>query len=286
MLNQDTSIPYVNIWLKGIQNKRFRNYFINRYADVMNTIYDTTRLMTIENNMFNQTVSEMQNEYQRWGDAYNVPAQINEFYNRHMTFQSQIACRTPYVRYQIMNGFSLPRQVDLILDVYPEGAGIIHISTITPAQYPWHGIYFDGLPVKIKATSNNGYHFSHWGSNVLITDPFDPVFNDTLKTYYTLFKAYFEPVNSIDLLPAGPTADYMVFPSPADRFINIENRNFHNNKDCSYRIIDLNGRIVREGKLNNNSQETIVDIHSLPPALYILRINNRENLQNFRFVKI
>ncbi|MBK9458379.1 MAG: hypothetical protein IPN94_02820, partial [Sphingobacteriales bacterium] len=32
MLDQDPANPYINVWLKSLQNERFRNYFINRYA--------------------------------------------------------------------------------------------------------------------------------------------------------------------------------------------------------------------------------------------------------------
>jgi hypothetical protein len=39
MMTQSTSVPYINIWLQGIQNDEFKNYFINRYADIMNTAY-------------------------------------------------------------------------------------------------------------------------------------------------------------------------------------------------------------------------------------------------------
>ena len=45
MLSQSTGIPYINIWLKSMQNERYRNYFINRFADVMNTSYKTDRLL-------------------------------------------------------------------------------------------------------------------------------------------------------------------------------------------------------------------------------------------------
>jgi hypothetical protein len=66
ILSQSPSIPYVNIWLKSMQNERYRNYFINRYADVMNTVYLFDRLSAIDNNFYAQTVIEMPKEYARW----------------------------------------------------------------------------------------------------------------------------------------------------------------------------------------------------------------------------
>ncbi|HLP12084.1 MAG TPA: CotH kinase family protein, partial [Flavobacteriales bacterium] len=94
MLGQPTSNPYINIWLQGMQNNEFKNYFINRYADVMNTSYDTTRLLSIEEDFFNQTVGEMPNEFQRWGNPWDIPTQMNQFNNDHQTFRNELRCRT------------------------------------------------------------------------------------------------------------------------------------------------------------------------------------------------
>ena len=79
MRSCDPNNPYINIWLKSIQNDQYRNYFINRYADVMNTAYRFDRISAMENDMYGQTVVEMQKEYARWGDPNNIPAQMLNF---------------------------------------------------------------------------------------------------------------------------------------------------------------------------------------------------------------
>ncbi len=169
MLNYDPSNQYINIWQKGIQNAKFKNYFINRFADLMNTSYHINRTIPIENSMYNQTVLEMEKEYARWGDPNNVPQQMSDFYNNHLTFQSQISERSNQVRNHIVSNFALNGQVDVTLNVIPEGAGIIKINTIIPDSLPWTGIYFDGNPVRITVIPNPGFDFQYWDVNSVLT---------------------------------------------------------------------------------------------------------------------
>ncbi len=119
MLSQSPSIPYINIWLKSMQNERFRNYFINRYADVMNTVYQFDRLSSVEYSFYNQTVAEMPNEYARWGDPNNIGQQMINFHNNHLIFTNQLSLRTEQVRNHIQSNFSLPNQVEVTLNVFP-----------------------------------------------------------------------------------------------------------------------------------------------------------------------
>ena len=286
MLGQSPGNPYINIWLQGIQNNRFRDYFINRFADVMNTEYSTARILPIENSMFNQTVVEMQNEYQRWGGS-NIVQQMNDFYNNHLVFQSQLAARTTEVRNHIQNNFTLPNQVNLTLDVLPAGSGKIHISTIEPGTYPWQGIYFNGLPVKIEAIADSGFHFLHWGNNPLISDTLNIVWNDTLNTGTTNFTAYFAP-NGLSAPTIGNNnSAFTLFPNPATTELFLSNHSAKIYSELNYEILDLSGRILLEGNLNSASSETSLNIRSLPAAVYLLRVRNgNETTEQFRFVKM
>lgn len=286
MLGQPTSNPYINIWLKSIQNGKFKNYFINRYADIMNTSYDTTRLLAIENDFFNQTVIEMQNEYARWGNPFDIPTQMIGFNNDHLTFQSELICRNTQVRNHVQSGFSLPKQVDLTLDVYPFGAGKIHISTIEPTDYPWQGVYFDGVPVKIEAIPNPGYTFSYWENNGLIGDTLNAVFNDTLTLATTGFVAHFN-ASSIGINEATDLSfEFSLFPSPAQNSITVLNNSETFISGLSFEITDLNGRVLQSGNLNNQSKQTTIDIQTLSNAVYIVRIKNKkDSVKSLRFVK-
>lgn len=286
MLGQSTGNPFINIWLKGLQNNRFKDYFINRFADVMNTEYLPSRLIPLENNFFNQIVVEMQNEYARWGDPNNIPQQMTDLYNSHLTFQSQLTERSNQVRDHIESNFNLPNQVDLVLDVHPTGAGKIHISTIEPEEYPWNGIYFNGVPIKIEAIPNNGYNFSHWGSNGLITDQLNAVFLDTLDVNSIQFDAYFQAWG-VGLEENQAYNGFSLYPNPAQQEATIVQTKEWFGEACTYQLVDVFGRVVASKPLSQTSVETQIDLSNLANGIWTVQIVSADRVvQQMRLIKI
>lgn len=287
MLNYGDSYPHLHIWQRGMQNQRFRNYFINRFADVMNTAYRFDMMSSIEQNMYDQMALEMPKEYARWGDPNNIPGQMESFHNNHLTFQFQLSERTAQVRNHLQSHFNLPNQVEVILNVYPENAGRIKISTITPDNYPWQGIYFNGVPVKIEALPNNGFNFLHWGNNGLISDTLNPVFLNQLNTPIAAvsFTAYFEDITTSITKPAE-RPEFSIHPNPANNALTLTcDENITEN--LHYQIIDLSGKIVLTGTFSAGSGTTEIPVGSLAPSVYLLRISNqKETIQQLRFVKM
>lgn len=284
MMNQDPSIPHIYIWQKSIQNDRFRNYFINRFADLMNTKYLYENISAIENKMFALTYSEMSNEYMRWGDPNNISGQMADFTNNHFTLNDQFSQRTAQVRNHILSNFNLENQVALTLDVIPAGSGKIHISTITPEVYPWQGVYFNGIPVEIKAEPSPGYVFNQWIKNDLISDTLNAVFLDTLDAETINFTAIFEQDN-VGILPDKSFADgFSLFPNPATEILYLSNKN---QSKAEFQIIDMTGHIIQEGVTNGVGSVTSINVSNLPPSLYHLRIiNDSKGLVNLQFIKV
>jgi len=283
MLGQSTSTPYINIWLQGIQNDQFKNYFINRYADVMNTAYLPDRLIETEQGIFDQVYPEMDNQYAKWGDPWNVPGQMTDFYNRHIQFQNELLCRGDQVRDDIENGFGLPQQVDVTLDVFPANAGKIQISTITPEVYPWNGIYFDGVPIQVEAIHNWGWLFSHWGTDPLITDEFNDTFLDTLTNATANFTAYF--VEDLSAINGTDHTDFMIYPSPASEEVFLVSQNGVTFENANYEIVDINGNIVQQGSLEAGSDKQTIGVSDLSSGIYFVRLLSGNELVNLRFVK-
>ncbi len=286
MLSQSPSIPYINIWFKSMQNDRFRNYFINRFADVMNTAYLFSRISAVENSFYNQTVVEMPNEYLRWGGP-DIGQQMLNFHNNHLTFQNQLSLRTGQVRNHIETNFSLPNQVEVTLNVYPEEAGKIKISTIIPETYPWQGIYFNGIPVKIEAIANDGYNFIYWGNNGLIADTLNPEFLNNLNAEEITFDAYFESLTTNISNFWQDQTSFFLFPNPASDKLYLKSNSNDINTNFYFQIIDLNGTIIKEGRSADPKKEVRIDIKEMPPSVYLIRIVDSNGIKELkRFIKI
>lgn len=286
LLNQDPNNPFINVFLKSIQNKRFHDYFINRFADNMNTTYGIERLLALENDFFNSFVVEMPNEYARWGDPNNISQQMNDFYTNHLILQDQLSQRSAIVRDDIQYHFNLPNQVDLTLDVFPEGAGKINISTVTPDEYPWEGVYFNGIPIQIKALANPGYNFLHWGNNQLISDTLNAYFADTLSINPIVFNAYFEEIDDVGIDDFESSSNWTIYPNPANSQLFIKDIISSIGKSCAYQITDLTGRIVASGNITNPNMSHRIDISNLAPSVYMLGIyESGKHVKQLHFVK-
>ncbi len=192
MLDYDQSYPYVHIWHKAMQNKRFHDYFINRFADLLNSKWRNDRLKGIADEIYNVTRPELPATYKRWGDPnVSEASYMAQFDQAHLTMKSEFDKRSNIVRNHLKVNFNLIKTVAITLNVEPAGSGTIRISTIKPDAYPWIGTYFDGVPVRIEALPNPGFTFSNWDVNALITDATKAVFLDTL-TRSAVFMAHFK----------------------------------------------------------------------------------------------
>ena len=190
LFQQGPNEIHANFWYRLIQNDQYKNYFINRFADLMNTSWLWSAMDTVEANMYQESLSEAPGQFARWGTT-TVANHMNSYAQNHQTMRNQLAGRSPFVRNHLRYHFSLPKNVNVALDAVPLAGGSIQISTINPGPLPWQGIYFDGVPVKLTALAEPGYAFSHWEPQPHIINGNNPVWEDTITDNSVLFKAHF-----------------------------------------------------------------------------------------------
>lgn len=159
-----------------LENTTFKNYFINRFADLMNSHFINTRVISILNDLKAEIEPEMPNHFPRWKTLESM-SDFDWFINTETDFANQ---RATFQRNHIRNKFSIASNINVTLDVSDAAHGYVKINTIeikdgTPGiaaqPYPWTGIYFANIPVTLKAIANPGYVFSHWtGASSATTD--------------------------------------------------------------------------------------------------------------------
>jgi hypothetical protein len=151
-----------------LQNSEFRSKFINRFADNINTSFDTARV--------NQKIDEMKAEIEkaipehieRWQGITDWDSNVEQM----KTFAKD---RPDNMRKFIVDkfagsGVTGTSKVSLNFD---SGKGYIKINSIdiktsTPGVTNpdwWTGTYFKGVPVTLKAMPEKGYKFDHWEGN-------------------------------------------------------------------------------------------------------------------------
>ncbi len=149
-----------------LKNTDFRNEFINRFADRMNTVFEPTRVLDVLNGAAAAMQPEIQENYDRWQKiSYNFWCQLVE---EIRTYAKE---RPANVRQHIESQFAgsgVTGTVSVKLNSDP-ARGYIKINSIDIKATPgvtspdaWTGNYFKGVPVTVKAIPEAGYTFDHW----------------------------------------------------------------------------------------------------------------------------
>lgn len=281
--SQDSEIPYTYIWKQGIQNNRYHDYYINRAADIMNSAFLDERIQGIGEDYFDLVRPDMGDQFYRWGGPDTV-GQLAAYEANNQAFLNDLSQRTPVMRDDIQEFFGLPRQLDVTLNVHPEGAGRIHISTLEPGTYPWQGVYFDGVPVHIEAIANEGFAFDHWTENGLISDTLAALFLDTLAADAIAFDAYFEVDHSS--IREADMNDFAVYPNPTDGLLQLSTSTAFT-RPTAFRINDPRGVLVQEGNIAPGQLRTVLDVSNLADGPYQLVLRSAQGQrQVLRFVKL
>ncbi|RZJ71962.1 CotH kinase family protein [Flavobacterium sp.] len=182
---------------KMLENTGFKNYFINRFADKINTTYSSAFVNTTMEEMKNVILPELAEQIDRWTAPVDM-ADFNFFYGFEQSFATQ---RPAIQRNHIRGKFAIPANINATVDVSALAHGYVKMNTIDIKQgtdniaanpYPWTGVYFSGIPVTLKAIPNTGYTFSHWeGASTATTDQITL----TMSAAFSV-KAVFVPTNT------------------------------------------------------------------------------------------
>ncbi len=146
-----------------LENQEFREEFVNRFADLLNTAFLPERVIGVIDEMQAGLADEIVHHADRWGSPGNWSGHVNNMRN----FANQ---RPAYVWGHLRGKFSLSQNA-LTLNVSDPDAGFVRVNSVdvdygTPgvsaSAYPWTGSYFQEVPIEVTAQARPGYRFSHW----------------------------------------------------------------------------------------------------------------------------
>jgi len=151
---------------KMLKNKEYKNLFITRFADLINTVFVPENLEITISRLANAIRPEMERELERWGKGITMEAWEYAVNNIRSFAQK----RPHYMRQHILNKFYLGDTVTVKL-LPGTGKGIVTVNSVTPQSLPWEGIYFKNIPIQVKAVPAEGYIFYQWSDTTLPGQP-------------------------------------------------------------------------------------------------------------------
>ncbi|CAN5190580.1 hypothetical protein BH09BAC5_BH09BAC5_18520 [soil metagenome] len=252
VMNPPTANPHSQMLSAMLTNDTFKQYFINRYADLINTAFYNQNMLKLTESFYHEMLPEMARDFILWGTGTSPyaptcvqwPMNVAGWRNNLNTLEYIEYVRPFYVRNQVEQQFNMIGQVDVTLNTEPAGAGTIHLNTITPDSLPWTGVYYDGNPITMTAIPAQGYKFSYWKSDHVLSSHYP---NATLRTNVDVadeFTAVFEPLESTFAAYPNPFYDDLTlyYEVPEAGVVTLK-------------VYDMTGRLVKEILPSSNYQE-------------------------------
>lgn len=247
-----------------LENENYKKYFINRFADLLNTTFKENRVFSIINEFQGVYIDGIEENGRRWHTYTAMPQRWLQDVERMKIF----AMNRPYFQRQhIIEKFDLEGTFELILNVSNDEHGYIHLNTIAihpdtdgirEAPYPWMGVYFQNVPVTLRAVPEENYVFSHWSGTINSNEP-EITLSLSDDTYV---KANFihESVGVTDM----ETTSFKIYPNPAGNQIYIQSSIDWE----TYVVYDLQGRSIKSGSISNAT----VDLQGMASGTYFIQL--------------
>ncbi len=260
------------------KNEQFHNYFINRYCDLLNTVFRPEIFSKAIQEHADKMEPAIQKQFERWDCA-----SCSDFETWENTFVPQMIGysieKAPLSRKELQTYFSLENEILLDLKVAPAGAGTIQINTVKPNELPWNGYYFKGIPVKLKVIPNTGYSFLKWQGMHHDINSIIPEISYSFDSD--------DEITAIFELTDGSQNSSLVFPNPVDDLVRFK-FNLERASDVIFEIFSIDGKLVERYESTQFQQgrnDYELNVSNLSKGQYHLRIISESVIETLRFQK-
>lgn len=249
---------HIEIFNKLRENPEVEQYYLSRYLDLKNTVFVKEDLLVYFDSLRSVIDPEMARHSTRWGGDY---LQWRTNTNKVRNF---IIARCDYLESGLMSCYNLTGPYDFTMDINAEGQGngTVKVNTIIPDQYPWSGVYYGGVDMRLEAIpTNNAFVFDHWeltNHAGLISDLSAPVISFNLTSWESV-TAHFKPIAYTDSLVINEinykssasfdSEDWIEFYNPHETSLDISNWVFKDDDDAHGFVFPTNTIIPSKGYL-------------------------------------
>jgi len=151
--------PYATLLLRRLmENHEFKQRFINRFADHLNTSLLPSRALAVTDQLAAAIQPEIERHMLRWNTSVEV------WEDNMATIRQFLELRPEWMRWYLTSYFGLGDEYLLTLDVSPAHAGAIELDA-AQVDSRWSGSYFQGNPVRLEALPGPRHRFVGWSDS-------------------------------------------------------------------------------------------------------------------------
>ena len=141
-----------------MKNQTFRNQWINRMCDYLNTSLKPKNVIRLVDEITARISNEVDRDRSRWEKEMLYVAK----YER-INWIKEYAEKRPFcILSEIKSIFNLPGK-PVSIKVNTENLnGSVKINSVITEKEVWEGTYFENIPITLEAIPNEGYYFVKW----------------------------------------------------------------------------------------------------------------------------
>ena len=159
---------HVKVLNKLRQNPDFNQYYISRYADLLNTAFKPSNMLSLYDSLVNIIAPEMQKHCTRWG------GNMLEWQKNVQKIRDFVNVRYNVVASGLTTCYSLTGPYQVVVNVEPAGVGQVQVNSLTLNNLPWSGNYYGGMDTKLSALeTDQQFKFDHWRVYSSVINPSD-----------------------------------------------------------------------------------------------------------------
>lgn len=245
---------------RTLENQQYRHFFLNRTADLLNTVFEKERMLARIDSFETLYLPEIEQHFERW---FFSPGWLSFWKENVEVMRNFAALRADYCFEHVLETFPEAGAVAQVsLAVHPPEAGSIYFSTLQfdTAHLPWQGRYFEGIPIPVKALAKPGWTFSGW------SDP-NLGWSDSISLMLTgdlALTAYFIQ-DSIPSDTETANIKFSISPNPAHHMVQIASV-VPLRKVVLYNVL---GIVQEEVAFEpNGATSTLLTLKDLSPGVY------------------
>ena len=232
-----------------LKSGEYTEYFLTRFADLMNSTLHYNHIIEVIDSLAAVIEPDYELEAERWGVTKE------SWSNNISSLKTYVEKRHNYMFKHLKAHFNTGRVNQLMISPVPSFGGSVKVNTIHPGTYPWTGLYFNGLPLKLVASPEPGYRFLEWRGDVESTQDSITIYlksDMNITPVFEVDSAYINVMiheinyNSSDKVD---TEDWVEFYNASNRDIDMGGWIFSDSVDSNRYVFSSNTVIKRSGYL-------------------------------------
>lgn len=148
---------HIDILTRLMKNKKFRQYYVTRYANLLNTVFKKENMLSELDAIYEKIQPEMPRHIARWGGT------MQEWEGNVARLRDYIDRRTSLLRDSMSTCYQLTGPYSVTFQVDPPGSGSMQINARHITQFPFADFYYGGIENTLSVQMNPAaYRLQAW----------------------------------------------------------------------------------------------------------------------------